>query len=72
MKLIKQYQKKIETLDLHIESCTCLIREKRSAEMSTEEYYNATEELRLEREKSHVKRQCYIQFIADLEFRITV
>jgi len=66
-KLIAKYQKQIETIDLHIESLTCLIRKKRKEGMSADEYYDATDELRVARAKTDVKRQALIQVIKDLE-----
>lgn len=66
-KLIKNYQRKIDELDEIINSCTKSIRNKRSKEQTTEQYYRATEEDVNNRKIADAQRQIYIQVIKDLE-----
>lgn len=66
-KLIEEYNSKIEDMDKGILGLTERIKVYRRHNLPSIEYQNKTSHLVSERKVYEAKRQCYVQFIKDLE-----
>jgi hypothetical protein len=65
--LIAQYQSKILLMDKTIEACTSKIRSFRHDDLTTTQYNFETQPIVEDRKIAESKRQCYVQFIVDIE-----
>lgn len=66
-KLIKEYEEKISLEDQVIFNCVSQIRKIRAEKHVLKEYRYRTEPIVTDRRIAEARRQCYIQFIVDVE-----
>ncbi len=69
-KLINQYKGKIEDCDILLKSIKDNVRKLRHKEMNTDEKINELNYFASDRKMISAQRQCYVQFISDIEYEL--